>query len=296
MPTALNEHRRFWEVLFKLLCILGKPFDGVRPRRIYDIVGRRAFPEPAFRWFTNRWKDDLYISPHYHIDRNILAFGTYDPDLHYAMERLTTPRMTCMDVGANLGEMALHMASLVGQEGQVFAFEPVEHVFARLKKHVTQNGKDKIIRCLQCALSDRVGTADIAYPGKDHDNQGLGSLASHDTKLFRHAVIPTVTLDAFVQQNRLEKLDFIKLDIQGAEYLFLLGGHDVLTTYFPIIVLEVSPNDLTHFGITSRDLCGLVDQYGYNMFPLNRHGANKRIRFSQVSPQFYATNVICLKR
>ena len=64
--------------LFRAACAVGRPFGGIRPRRIYDWLGRLAHPVAEFDWRRNRWGDELYLSPHYHIDRNILIFGTYD--------------------------------------------------------------------------------------------------------------------------------------------------------------------------------------------------------------------------
>src|SRR5678815_6117672 len=136
MPSAVTK------AVYHALVALTAPFGGIRPRRIYDLLARRAFDHAEFQPYTNRWGDRLLLSHFYHIDRNILNFGTYDPDLHLAFERLIKPGMIVFDVGANLGEMALHMARLVGTEGQVWAFavsythlrahETPEHLVCRL--------------------------------------------------------------------------------------------------------------------------------------------------------------------
>src|SRR5262249_26141004 len=151
-------------------------FGGIRPRRIYDILARKAFDRPEFQPFTNRWGDQLLLSHFYHIDRNILIFGTYDIDLHQALVRLLKPGMVAMDVGANLGEMSLHMARLVGRTGQVWAFEPVPEIHQRLRAHIQHNHAGDVVRAVPLALSDQTGQATIAAPDDQSDNQGLGSI------------------------------------------------------------------------------------------------------------------------
>ena len=158
--------------------IVGRPFGGVRPRRLYDIVGRRAYRSPAYRWVANRWGEQLHLSPHYHIDRNIMVFGTYDLQLHWAMRSLIRPGMVCVDAGANLGEMAPQMARLTGPTGKVLAFEPVPHVHRRLVEHVDRNGLAEIVDCRAAALTDRSGTMTMNIPDETADNQGMGSVVA----------------------------------------------------------------------------------------------------------------------
>jgi hypothetical protein len=109
--------RAIYRLLYEIACIIGRPIGGIRPRRIYDILGRRIFTKPEFAWHRNRWGDELFLSPYYDIDRQILIFGTYDPDLHAIIEHLVKPGMICCDIGANIGEVALHLAHRVQPGG-----------------------------------------------------------------------------------------------------------------------------------------------------------------------------------
>jgi FkbM family methyltransferase len=188
----------FYRLLYQIVCLAGKPFDGIRPRRMYDFLGRRAYPAPEYSWRRNRWGSELLLSPSFHIDRNIINFGCYDENLHHTLERLVQPGMICFDVGANLGEMALHMATKTGTSGRVYAFEPVPAVFERLTAHVQRNKLGAIVRALPLALSNRSGTAMINAPTPTQDNQGLGSLVNRDAQLAPLSTeINTTTLDEF---------------------------------------------------------------------------------------------------
>jgi FkbM family methyltransferase len=283
--------------LFRAACAVGRPFGGIRPRRVYDWLGRLAHPVPEFDWRRNRWGDELYLSPHYHIDRNILIFGTYDADLHQAIENLLRPGMVCFDVGANLGEVALHMARRVGPAGEVHAFEPAPPIYERLRLHVKHNRLEDVVQAHPIALSDRTGPCTIAFPGADQDNQGLGSIVNLGPKSgAARATASAITLDDFVAEHGLTRLDLMKVDIQGGEPAFLRGGRRTLTELGPDLLMEISPEDLRAAGSDSRELCRVLEEYGYQVHHLTGGRVGKRIHAKEVTPSFAATNVYCTRR
>lgn len=282
--------------LYKLLVAAGKPVGGVRPRRIYDWLGRRAHTEAEFEWFKNKWGANLLLSPYFHIDRNILAFGCYDADLHQAIENLVKPGMVCIDAGAHFGEAALHMSLKAGQKGTVIAFEPEPMIYERLIKHAERNEKKMRLCTVPMALSDRNGTATLFAVAENEDNQGLNSLVHSRPQLGRKIEIQMTTLDAFAKQQKLERLDLIKVDIQGAEIRFLRGAHDTLRKYSPDLLIEISPDDLKASGKTSRDLCDLLQVYGYEIFHMKQGKVGARIDPQKVKPDFSAPNVYCSKK
>lgn len=282
--------------LYKLLVAAGKPVGGVRPRRLYDWLGRLAHKDVQFDWFKNRWGAHLFLSPHFHIDRNILVFGCYDEELHAALEKLVRPGMVCMDVGAHFGEVALHMAQKAGPNGTVFAFEPEPSLYERLIKHAERNEKKMRIVTVPVALSDRTGGATLFAASEDDDNQGLGSLLQGRTQLRRQFAIQTTTLDAFVKQQKLERLDLIKVDIQGAEIRFLRGGHETFRRFSPDLLIEFSPEDLKAAGRDSRDLYDVLDLYGYHLFRMKGGEIGARLDGRSIKAGFSAPNVFCRKR
>jgi FkbM family methyltransferase len=275
---------------------VGRPFGGIRPRRMYDWLGRLAHPVPEFQWRRNRWGDELNLSPHYHIDRNILIFGTYDADLHEAIETLVQPGMVCFDVGANLGEVALHMARRAGPAGEVHAFEPAPPIYERLRLHVERNRLQGVVHAHPMALSDRTGPCTIAFPAAAQDNQGLGSIVNLGPKSgAARATASAMTLDDFVVNHGLTRLDLMKVDIQGGEPALLRGGRRTLTELGPDLLMEISPEDLRAAGSDSRELCRMVEEYGYRIHHLAGGRVGQRIDVKDVAPSFAATNVYCTR-
>jgi FkbM family methyltransferase len=276
---------------FTFLSFLGRPFGGVRPRRIYNWLAKRAYPAPQFKWVRNRWGHELFLSPYYFLDRHIIFAGTYSLDLHQLLERIVTPGMVCLDLGANIGEFTLHLAKLVTPSGKVYAFEPIESNFARLVSNVGHNHLDKVVKCLQLAVSNKTGCSSIKHAELVNENQGLASLVDDEPSVINLcADVETITLDDFRRQYKLDHIDVIKCDIQGAEIYMLEGGSKVFSELSPDILMEVSPTILSKMGKSPDDLFGMAQGYGYDVFAVQSGG-----RISEITPVTHYTDVFCTK-
>jgi len=290
------------KALFHAVRCASLPLGSFRSRgplgSIHESLGRKAYPRPdSFSWFRNRWGHQFLLSYSYHIDRQMLIYGTYDRALHNAIEQRVKPGMVCMDVGANLGEMSLHMASKAGRRGLVYAFEPVPHVFQRVITHIARNGFGKNILAFAVALSDSNAPVQLAFTDQSADNQALGSIVNtHRAGLTRHIEVQGQTLDSFVVERGISRIDFMKVDIQGAEWLMLQGASDVLSRMQPELMLEISPSDLAEIGKDSRQLASLIESFGYQIYALERDGRpGRRLHAASLDPTFKASNVLCSK-
>lgn len=301
--TVANSHMSILhKAAFHALRGAGMHIGGLRAlgrfQLVYEKLGRKAYPRPnSFFWFRNRWGHQLCLSYSYHIDRQILLHGTYDNRLHNVIERRVKPGAVCMDVGANLGEMTLHMASKAKPGGLVYSFEPVPHVYRRLAAHITRNGFENMVKASQLALSNVNGPVNLAFGDENADNQGLGSLVNGCRDgLTERVQVQGCTLDAFVLQQGIIRIDFMKIDIQGAEWFLLQGGGHVFTDMGPDLLMEVSPVDLAPIGKDSRQLAQLVESFGYHIYSLRADGTpDRRLPASSLAPAFTASNVLCTK-
>jgi FkbM family methyltransferase len=289
--------RRLYGALFEGLCAVGRPVGGVRPRRMYHWLAERAFEKPSYRWYRNRWDCELHLSPYYHIDRCILAFGCYEPGLHAFLERNVRPGMVCLDVGANLGEVTMHMARKAGASGRVLAFEPIPPVRARLEQHVERNRLGDVVSVESIALSNGAGRVTMSYATADEPNQGMGSIVHVDNAYTPLRIeVATQSLDALVDARGLSRLDLIKIDVQGAEPLVLAGAPETLARFSPDLLMEVAPSDLQFMGTDSRALCTSVEALGYSLFELHAGRPTRLLRAAELAPDFAADIVYCTKR
>jgi FkbM family methyltransferase len=141
------------------------------------------------------------------------------------------------DIGAGVGEETIVLSKLVGENGRVYSFEAHPKTFKALEYLVERNNLKNVIPC-NLALSDSVGTVEI----EDSDNSLANSILPLDKKIGAFHVNST-TLDVFIQQQGLTKIDFVKMNVEGAEQLIIKGMDQVM----PIIKnLAISCHDFRY--------------------------------------------------
>jgi FkbM family methyltransferase len=171
-----------------------------------------------------------------------------------------------LDVGANLGEFTEVFARLVGPRGRVAAFEPVPPTCARLA-HRLHPWPQVVIH--NVAVSDQAGEVLLNLPDQDSGQASLrphhqGSWAAATTVAQHRA--QAITLDSWLGEAHWPCVDFIKLDIEGAELLALRGADHLVRKHQPLLFLEVWQDWLQDFGFSPRDLAEWLREHGYDRF------------------------------
>lgn len=146
-----------------------------------------------------------------------------------------------IDVGANVGFFTI-LAS--PHFTRVVAFEPTPSTYKRLKDNVLFNALSNV-EIHPCALSDKIGEA-VLY--ENPLNRGGNSLEGFNENYIIESgksgwgsySIATSTLDEFIQGRGFDKIDLIKLDVEGHEGRVLLGARNCLSKYLPILFVEIS--------------------------------------------------------
>ena len=164
-----------------------------------------------------------------------------------------------VDVGANNGFFYSLQVARRHPGARVFAFEPDPQILPHLRRNVRRNGLENQIEIIAQAVSDAVGQLRLTA--------GLGAsgyLLGHDDPDPGVAVAVT-TLDAFAQQRRLDRIDLIKIDIEGHEERMLQGSRSVLREFEPILVLELLDQHLRRSGSSRARVERLLDEVGYSV-------------------------------
>ena len=167
-----------------------------------------------------------------------------------------------IDVGANIGCYTLLASKLVGQEGKVIAFEPVSDIFERLKFNVELNNVSNI-ELNRKAVYSGSGTIDLFLAGSE--NLGMTSIFHHDAENGMTEKVETVSLDDYVAATKPERVDLIKIDVEGAELFVLRGMKMVLKSLRPIVIMEISDEVIKSSGINAGEL--LTFMTGLNYIP-----------------------------
>lgn len=138
-----------------------------------------------------------------------------------------------VDCGAHIGEYTLLFAALVGPSGTVHAFEPDERIFPLLQSNGTRNGLAHV-RLNKHALSDGPGTTSYALQADATES----SLAPSETRARWVTTVTTTTLDAYVREQGIHKIDAIKINVESAEVMALRGGELLLDRRRRLIFVE----------------------------------------------------------
>lgn len=186
-----------------------------------------------------------------------LSYWTHQHERHDESEVFLSylqEGMTVMDIGANVGVYALRFARKVGPNGKVYAFEPVPEIFTRLQENITLNNTSNIIP-VPIALSDRSGKAKMSVA------EGLSSLFHHLTNQF--VEVRLMTLDEFISEHQIDRVDAIKLDVEGAELQVIRGADQTIRHFKPVMMVEINATTLKSSGTTPEELFQTIVNYGY---------------------------------
>ena len=148
------------------------------------------------------------------------AIGNYEIAKHRFISRCLKPGMTFLDIGSNKGEFALLAASIVGPEGRAVAVKPFPESCRWIEKSVALNGYGNV-RVIERALSDHEGKSEL-FLGNTSDRHTL----RHDIKSrqFGRVEIEVSRLDTLVETLCLDRIDLVKIDVDGAELSVLNGA------------------------------------------------------------------------
>jgi FkbM family methyltransferase len=190
-----------------------------------------------------------------HVSRRIREEGIWEPYETSLVLSLLEPGSVFVDVGANIGYFSVIAASVVGEDGAVFAFEPDPANFALFKASVELNGMDQRIHAVQAGLAATDGSGRLYL---SEDNLGDHQIHRADTE---RASIPIRLLDGGCYlADRLQRIDLLKVDTQGAEYDVMQGLMPLLRSLSatPRILIELTPLSLRQGGASGRALVELL--------------------------------------
>lgn len=210
---------------------------------------------------------------------------TYEPATVQCLVDRLRPGQTFVDVGANHGYFSVLAARLVGPAGRVFAFEPNPSVFEQLSEHVACNGLSNVVTERE-ALAEQEGPLEL-FVSACAANSGLSSIAP-GSHLFesgsldrdRHFQVHGTTFDRWRRSRGVERIDLLKIDVEGAEMLVLRGMSETLAEAAPAgIICESHGVGGAHEDEARR----LLVAHGYEASDLDVGEANRTALYTKRS-------------
>lgn len=201
-----------------------------------------------------------------HVQSRIYFFGAYEPIETYLLSSLLKEDTVFLDVGANVGFYSL-MLSQVCKRGKVYAFEPVDKNFAVLQKNIFENKLENVVTAVPKGLWSETTTLEFSIP--DGVKNNLGTYSAGTRRQSQDKVrCDVTTLDEFVANTELSRLDAIKMDIEGAELFALRGAEKTLNTFRPILQIELNALACKDFGYVLTDLESILKAHDYVFYKI----------------------------
>jgi FkbM family methyltransferase len=250
--------------------------DGVADlhdvRRLLSTFDRQFFPSPVSVRFgpddivKHRLENGMTIF----LDREDgavsrpLLNGDYEAHLLPIFEEFCRPGMTVVDVGANVGLYTLMASGLVGEAGRVVAVEPNSENCRLILLSLDANQAGNV-ELLPVALDRRRGWSNLS----SHFGSNGGLVAEDASSLASgwSEIVASFALDDLVQGQ----VDFLKIDVEGAEGRVVAGAQGILETSRPIVTTELSLEMLPRVsGISGEEYLDGFAALGYRICLLNR--------------------------
>lgn len=186
----------------------------------------------------------------------------------YVFMKLLRRADVILDVGGNIGDYCTTFSCIVGNTGHVYTFEPVPPTIQILEDTIRRQ-KLNNVTLIPKAVSDASGNIEIHMPGDDHARPAIHVTERESweaAETVQTFPCEAVTLEEFVAGLGIPRVNFIKIDVEGAELLVLQGAKKVLYDQSPILFFEIWESYMRDFGTTPSAFCKLLRKAGYDQF------------------------------
>lgn len=231
----------------------------------------------------------------------------YDPFETRVMLSLLRPRDVIVDIGANIGYYTLIFSKITGKEGKVFAFEPGQSNFMILQENVRINNyTDRVVTVNKAVSSEDNREINLYLNDTNHGMNRIFKSEKYGKKTDSIEKIGTISLDDYFSRNPIQKIDFVKLDIEGSEYGAIKGMQQTLKNNESIkIITEFHPTSIREFGVEPIEFLELLDSFGFDVWSLDKITKSKKriiindkIQLDELikNSDKYTTNLLCLRQ
>nr|MBK9651678.1 FkbM family methyltransferase [Bacteroidota bacterium] len=189
-----------------------------------------------------------------------IYYGLQNEPRHILYD-LAKQGQTIFDIGTNIGETLMNFAR-INSQGKNYGFEPVPHLYQRALQNISNNSFTNI-SLNNVALSDREEVLHFHQPTLKNSGSVYmikGDISSADQK------VQALSLDTFVNNNSIAKIDLIKIDTEGFEYNILSGGKESINKFHPVLFVEINDSNLHRQGNSAKALFELLISWDYKIY------------------------------
>ncbi len=295
--NAHNAQRPTYPAILEFSRFIGRKTPALRGKNfvIRDCLARLNHKLPTDATVTSL--DGLsfaHCDINQYIYRELCVYGVWEPDVVWIYNHILQPGDTVIDIGACFGFHALRAAKLVGDGGRVIAFEPQPDIHANLLENVRINQFTNIEA--DCCAFNATGESVALHRFSDRD-VGTTSISKMNHEEFETIHCLAFTLDGFIADRDLTRIDLIKLDVEGAELGVLQGATQLLSSARPPMwVLEINEETAHNCGYHPRDLLKLLTTKGYVFYRPAWGNIVRRVKgLERCDEGRHGDNLLCIR-
>lgn len=240
-----------------------------------------------------RYSVDLTDGMH----KSVFFLGEYEPAVTDVISSVVKKGDVCLDVGANFGWYTTLLQKLCGGSngGEVHAFEPMPDIFSELKHNWKLAGEPKNVFLNNLALGDEAKLIDIHR--FTNLSSGFSSFSVDGKGDYETFSVPMVTLDSYLMDKNVRDIDFMKIDVEGAELMFLHGALKLFEQKTPpFIMAEMALGTTKGFGYLPNDLIEFMRQRAaYDFYALDDFDGTLQ-KIEGFAPDEIGANVLCVPK
>ena len=194
----------------------------------------------------------------------------YDIDTRKIIQKTLLNDSNAIDIGCHEGEI-LDYFLRYAPSGQHYAFEPLPHLYTNLKSKYTKRA-----HIYPHALSDTEGTTTFQYVKSNPAYSGIKKRKyDRPSEEVVEITVDQTKLDEMIPDDI--RIDLIKIDVEGGEYLVLSGSSRILKKDKPLLIFEHGKGGADHYGVTPDMVFDLLEKYSYSIYNLNSFLNDKKV-------------------
>ena len=219
-----------------------------------------------------RWYDGIKLGVILGNDlsRCVYVCCSYEPNEFNYLASYLKPGMVVVDAGANEGLYSLFASHRVGAAGLVLAVEPSPRELVCLRNNIARNRMFNV-RVVPVALSDYTGRTILKLAEDEHAGQNTLGEFVYDIQSAGTYEVEQKPLDTLLAQEKVQRVDLIKADIEGAEMALLMGARETLRRCKPTLLCELYGPALEHQDASSASMLEILEDFGYRLLSFDDH-------------------------
>jgi FkbM family methyltransferase len=208
----------------------------------------------------------MLLDPNEYVALTILQTGAWEPGSWRIVAGHLQPGATLVDVGAHIGYYSLKAAPLVGRSGHVLAIEPNPETLRILEGNVRASDASAVsIQPVACSDAESKLELFVASSLNSGETSLSRANASQLAPAKNSYMVRARPLDDIIRESGVTRVDAIKIDVEGAEFLVLKGARETLDRFHPAILVELVDHQLKEMGTSTAEVTAFLRDHGYTL-------------------------------